>query len=577
MNIVRLAAVLLLAALILPASAGAFAGRNGTLVYQGRANAQHQLVLRNAGSTPDLHTIRTVGHPSRPAVSAAGMRIAYAARGEIWVMQQDGLMQRQLTSGPFDGDPAWSPLGDSMVFTSGPAGGRDLYTIGLDGNGLRRLTAKDADEVEPTWSARNEIAFVRVTGGGDGDLWRVTPTGAARRLTSGPADDRSPAWSPDGRRLAFIRAAKGARELYLADRNGHHLRRVRKLPRPARSPVFSPDGKWIAFAMPKGKRSKKNGIWKLRTNGSKLRQIASASTNAKAIDWQVRPGDPVIAGAGDIACDPSYPFFNDGFGTSFACHELSTSNQMLRMDLSAVFMLGDAQYEDGTLAKLMESFDPSWGRLKPIMHPAIGNHEYGDPGAAGYWDYFNGAGQPNGPAGRRGEGWYSLDLGTWHVVVLNSNCDQVSCAAGGPQEQWLRADLAAHPARCTVAVMHHPLVSSGESDEGEGTTPAVGPLWQALYDNDADLVYSGHDHAYERFAPLNPQAQVDPARGLRMLLTGTGGKNHQQPKSVRAGSEVRDGTAFGVTRVVLHPDGYEWQFIPDTPGGFTDSGSSSCH
>jgi 3',5'-cyclic AMP phosphodiesterase CpdA len=206
----------------------------------------------------------------------------------------------------------------------------------------------------------------------------------------------------------------------------------------------------------------------------------------------------------------------------------------------------------------------------------IGNHEYFEPTASGYFDYFNGVGRQTGIAGTRGLGWYSLNIGAWHVVALNSNCDFVSCAAGGPQERWLRADLAAHPARCTLAVMHHPLVSSGESDEGEGTTPAVAPLWQALYDAGADLVYSGHDHAYERFAPLNPQAQVDP-RGMRMLLTGTGGKNLQQPVTIRPGSEVRQGTSFGVTKVTLHPAGYDWEFVPDTAGGFTDAGSGTCH
>jgi hypothetical protein len=339
--------------------------------------------------------------------------------------------------------------------------------------------------------------------------------------------------------------------------------------------VFSPDGRWIAFAM--GRRATRRGIWVMRTNGKRLRQIASNSTGARAIDWQPKPGDPVIAGAGDIACDPSSAFYNDGYGSSGACHQRYTADEMLKMDLAAVFMLGDAQYEDGTPDKFSQSFGPTWGRLKPIMHPVIGNHEYFDPAATGYWDFFNGVGRPTGPAGTRGEGWYSLDIGAWHVVALNSNCDQVSCAAGGPQEQWLRADLAAHPAACTIAVMHHPLVSSGESDEGEGSTPAVQPLWQALYDNNADLVYSGHDHAYERFAPLNPQAQVDPVRGIRMLLTGTGGKNLQAPISIRPGSEVRQGTSFGVTTVTLHPTGYDWRFVPDTAGGFTDAGTGACH
>jgi hypothetical protein len=240
-------------------------------------------------------------------------------------------------------------------------------------------------------------------------------------------------------------------------------------------------------------------------------------------------------------------------------------------------MLGDAQYEDGVAAKFALSFDPSWGRLKPLMHPAIGNHEYYDPTASGYWDYFDGPGQASGPAGQRGEGWYSFDTGTWHVVVLNSNCDRVSCDAGGPEEQWLRADLAAHPAACTLAVMHHPLVSSGEGDEGEGATSAVTPLWQALYDAGADVVLSGHAHLYERFAPRNPQGQVDPARGLRMFIVGTGGKNLQPPDMIRAGSEARQAQSFGVIKLALHPTSYDWQFVPDSAGGYTDAGSAACH
>lgn len=570
MNQVRVAAALLLAALLLPASAGAFAGRSGPLTYEGRAAAKGKLNVRNANKT-GVRTIAVSGRPSRPAASAAGRRIAYAASGGIWVMQADGTAQRRLTSGYRDTDPAWAPLGDRLVFASGSPGGRDLFTVGLDGNGLRRLTSRDDDEEQPAWSSRDLIAYVRVNDDGAGDLWRVTPTGAgARKLTSGAADDREPAWSPDGRRIAFTRDSA----LYLANDRGHHVRRIRSLPYPALSPVFSPNGRWIAFVM--GKRPKRRGIWVMRTNGRRLRQIAANSTGARAIEWAPQPGDPVIAGAGDIACDPSSSFFNDGYGTSGACHERYTSDELLKMDLAAVFMLGDAQYEDGTLAKFMLAFDPTWGRLRGLMRPVIGNHEYFDPTASGYFDYFNGVGRPTGVAGTRGQGWYSLDIGAWHVVALNSNCDQVSCAAGGPQERWLRADLAAHPARCTLAVMHHPLVSSGQSDEGEGTTPAVRPLWQALYDAGADLVYSGHDHAYERFGPLNPQGQADP-RGMRLLLTGTGGKNLQAPVAIRAGSEVRQGASFGVTRVTLHPASYDWEFVPDTAGGFTDAGSGACH
>jgi hypothetical protein len=569
----RVLAAALLAVVVLPASAGAFAGRNGAIAIDGRAGASERIGVRNPDGTP-LRTIATAGRPTRPAFSAAGVRIAYAAGGRIWVAQADGSAQRPLSPGYQDADPAWSPLGDMIAFTSGPSGGRDLWSIATDGNHLRRLTAQTADELSPAWSARGDIAFVRITPGGDGDLWRINAGGGTRRLTRGPADDREPAWSPDGRRLAFTRATPGQRDVYVANLLGHHVRKLRSLPGPASSPVFSPDGRRLAFAMGKANR---RAVWVMRTNGKGLRRLANGSVGARAIDWQAQPGDPMIAGAGDIACDPSTPSFNDGYGSGGTCHERYTSDELLRMDLDAVMMLGDAQYEDGTPDKWRLSYEPTWGRLKPLTHPVIGNHEYWEPTASAYFDYFNGSGQVNGPAGARGQGWYSFDIGTWHVVVLNSNCDHVSCAAGGPQEQWLRADLAAHPNVCTLAAMHHPLFSSGMSDEGEGATPAVMPLWQALYDANADVVYSGHEHAYERFAPLNPQGQIDPARGLRMLLTGTGGKNLQSPGGVRPGSETRQGEAFGVTKLTLHPTSYDWQFVPDEPGGYTDAGTTSCH
>ena len=574
MTTARVVAAALLAALLLPATAGAFAGRNGAIAVDGRAGARNLLSVRNADGTAG-QALATTGRPTRPAFSAAGVRIAYAAGGRLWVAQADGRAQRQLTPGYQDGDPAWSPLGDAIAFTSGPSGSRDLYSVGTDGNNLRRLTAQPADELAPAWSARGDIAFVRMTEGGDGDIWRINAGGGTRHLTKGPADDRDPAWSPDGRRITFTRNTRRHRDVYIANSLGHHIRKVRTLPRAASSPVFSPDGRWLAFVM--GAKAKRRGVWVMRTNGKRLRQLVKGSVGARAIDWQARPGDPVIAGAGDVACDPSSPSFNDGYGTSTSCRQQHTSDELLKMDLDSVFMLGDAQYEDGIPEKFALSYDPSWGRLKAITHPAIGNHEYYEPTATGYWDYFNGVGQSNGPAGPRGQGWYSLDIGTWHVVVLNSNCNQVGCGPGSPQEQWLRSDLAANPRTCTLAVMHHPLVASGLSDEGEGETPAVQPLWQALYDAGADLMYAGHDHAYERFAPLNPQGQVDPARGLRLLLTGTGGKTLQAPFAIRPGSEARQGQSFGVTKVALHAAGYDWQFVPDTPGGYTDAGSAACH
>jgi len=166
---------------------------------------------------------------------------------------------------------------------------------------------------------------------------------------------------------------------------------------------------------------------------------------------------PVVAAVGDIACDPANPSYNGGDGTATACRMKATSDLLVGGGWSAVLLLGDNQYEDGALARYQASYDPTWGRVKGLTYPAPGNHEYGTPGAAGYFAYFGAA------AGDPARGYYSFDLGAWHLVVLNSNCAAVSgCGPGSAQEQWLAADLAAHPGRCTLAYWHHPRFSSGQ-------------------------------------------------------------------------------------------------------------------
>jgi hypothetical protein len=215
------------------------------------------------------------------------------------------------------------------------------------------------------------------------------------------------------------------------------------------------------------------------------------------------------------------------------------------------------------------------------MAPAVGNHEYRVPGAAGYFDYFNGVGVHDGPAGPRDKGYYSYDLGRWHVVVLNSQCSHTSdpnpysndCAAGSPQEQWLRADLAANPARCTLAYWHHPLVSSGLPVFNS----AVQPLYQALVDGGVDLLLTGHDHGYERFAPMDANGTRDTARGVRQFVVGTGGKNLEQRQFVAPNSEIRENSTFGVLKLTLRPTAYLWEFVPETGAAFTDAGANSCH
>jgi acid phosphatase type 7 len=230
-----------------------------------------------------------------------------------------------------------------------------------------------------------------------------------------------------------------------------------------------------------------------------------------------------------------------------------------------VLVLGDLQYEDGTAAGFRQVYDPTWGRVRSITHPAIGNHEY-ESGGGGYFDHFGAA------AGPQGEGWYSFDLGAWHLVALNSNCDRVGCGTGSVQERWLAADLAAHPNRCTLAFWHHPRWSGGE----HGDDPLVAPLLQDLYAAGADVVLNGHDHDYERFAPLDPAGAPDPARGLREFVVGSGGRSHYRVTPSARTQAYTDAT-FGVLELTLRRTGYDWSFRPEAGGRWTDTGSAGCH
>jgi len=243
---------------------------------------------------------------------------------------------------------------------------------------------------------------------------------------------------------------------------------------------------------------------------------------------------------------------------------------LVNSGLAAVLSLGDNQYDDNTLTKYQQMYEPSWGRVKSLIHPGIGNHEYLDPagGAKGYFTYFGAA------AGDPTKGYYSFDVGTWHVIALNAECSHVGgCGAGSPQEQWLKADLGAHSNSCTLAYWHEPRFSSGQ--HGNNTSSSV--FWQDLYSAHADLVLNGHDHVYERFAPQSPAALADP-NGIREFVVGTGGKNHYAFVTVQPNSEVRNATTFGVLKLTLHPSGYDWRFVNDpTSGTFTDSGSGACH
>ena len=219
------------------------------------------------------------------------------------------------------------------------------------------------------------------------------------------------------------------------------------------------------------------------------------------------------------------------------CRQKLSSDLLLRSDLSRVLVVGDAQYETGTLAQFQQSFHPSWGRVKPLISPVPGNHEYYTPGAAGYYDYFNGPGAATGPAGDRDKGYYSYEIGGWHVVALNSQCDEIGgCDPDSPQARWLRADLATHRAPCTLAYWHGPRYTSGRyGNQSED----VRPLFDAAYAAGVDVVLSGHEHFYERFAPQDGAGRADPARGVRQFTVGMGGRGPHGFVTVAPNSEFR--------------------------------------
>lgn len=235
-----------------------------------------------------------------------------------------------------------------------------------------------------------------------------------------------------------------------------------------------------------------------------------------------------------------------------------------------VAAIGDLALSGGTAQEFADCYDKTWGAFKSRTRPAPGNHEYHSTGATPYFDYFGAA------AGDPKVGYYSYELGPWHIIVLNSECKEVGgCEAGSRQEKWLRADLAAHPAVCTLAYWHKPLFSSGAA---HGDDLEMKALWEALYQANADVVLNGHDHDYERFAPQDPDGKSDPRRGIREFVVGTGG-NHERPFAAtpQPNSEVRNTGTFGVLKLTLKAKSYDWQFVPEEGKTYTDSGSGVCH
>ena len=267
------------------------------------------------------------------------------------------------------------------------------------------------------------------------------------------------------------------------------------------------------------------------------------------------PNPPVVIAAGDIArCD------SEG--------DESTA-ELLEGTKGTILTLGDNVYENGTPKEFVNCYGPTWGRFKARTRPTLGNHEVHTAGASGYFDYFGKA------AGKKGEGYYSYDLGGWYLIALNSNCQEVGgCDAGSRQVRWLKHELADNRSRCILAYFHYPLFSSGNYRPG---IASMKPIWEALYSAGADVVLNGHDHNYQRFAPQNPDGGASPEHGIREFVVGTGGGNLYPIESPLSHIESYNDDTYGVLKVTLLPKSYEWRFLAAQGSTFTDSGKARCN
>ncbi len=280
---------------------------------------------------------------------------------------------------------------------------------------------------------------------------------------------------------------------------------------------------------------------------SAMAALASALTVSTAAH-----ADKVFVGAGDIAqCGNP----ND-----------EKTAQLLDRTPGTVFTLGDNAYQKATAQQFTDCYQPTWGRHKARTKPTIGNHEYLTAGALPYLDYF---GKPKN---------YSFTLGDWHVVSLDSNCQLAenggSCGPTSPTMKWLTADLAANPKKCTLVYFHHPRWSSSSK---HGDTTRMSTAWKIMYAAGVDVVLSAHAHSYERFAPLAPDGSIDWSKGIRSFVVGTGGGGLTGFGPPVPGSQVRNGSTYGVLKLTLKASGYDWRFMPIAGKTFTDSGSNTCH
>ena len=294
--------------------------------------------------------------------------------------------------------------------------------------------------------------------------------------------------------------------------------------------------------------------------------VPSNTARASERTRATKPTDPVadmyvLVGAGDIA------------GCSSLAGAAATA-KLIEQIPGTVFAAGDLAYDRSTMTEFSKCYDMTWGKFKDRTRPTPGNHEYDSTAGLAYFAYW---GERAGP---RGKGYYSYDLGNWHVVALNTNCDAPGvggCEIGSEQEKWLKADLAAHTKSCVVAYGHHALFSSGLLKR-HAVHPELRELWRDLYAAHADLMLVGHEHSYERFAPQDPDGHLDPQNGIREIVVGTGGRSHDPLGLATPNSEQRNADTFGVLKLTLLPAKYTWEFIPvNGEDGFHDWGEGACH
>ncbi len=284
------------------------------------------------------------------------------------------------------------------------------------------------------------------------------------------------------------------------------------------------------------------------------------------LDMDAPPNGAIVSAVGDMVCGAGTPT------TPTTCHQQQVSDLLVAdPDVEAFLALGDLQYNTGALPDFQTYYEPSYGRVKDITHPVVGNHKYQTAGAQGYWDYFGAA------AGTEGEGWYSFDVGTsWHLVALNSNCSEVSCVNGSPQLQWLRSDLRANDRPCVLAYWHHPRWSSGKAP---GNNPSVDAFVRLLQRHRAEVILSGHSHNYERFGPQLPSGMAA-ASGIRQFVVGTGGRSVGEDDGfgnpAEPNSQVRLPRVFGLLRMSLTNQAFWWSFVDDH-GRVRDAGTNTCH